>query len=91
MVVLQLGAMAVPFPVFQGHGMCLSASDLDRITIFISEMCIRGLMPHVERQMRALSDVVSGLKWTEKALDGHWQSYEPGGRRGVECADSLAL
>ncbi|KAF0297930.1 Trafficking protein particle complex subunit 8 [Amphibalanus amphitrite] len=73
----------------QGHGMCLSASDLDRITIFISEMCIRGLMPHVERQMRALSDVVNNRKGVSRSLISATKRWFGGNKPGAAAANSV--
>jgi hypothetical protein len=43
---------------FPGHGMCLTASDQDRIRIFIHEFAVRALIPWAERQMRTLNDMV---------------------------------
>lgn len=40
------------------HGQCLTVSDHDRLRIFVNEMAIRGLFPHVERTIRALTDQV---------------------------------
>ena len=42
-----------------GHGMCLTASDQDRLRIFIHEFAVRALIPWAERQMRTLNDLVS--------------------------------
>jgi len=41
-----------------GHGMCLTASDRDRIGIFIHEFAVRALIPWAERQMKTLNDLV---------------------------------
>ena len=43
-----------------GHGMCLTASDQDRIRIFVHEFAVRALIPWAERQMRTLNDMASG-------------------------------
>lgn len=43
---------------YPGHGMCLTASDQDRIRIFIHEFAVRALIPWAERQMRTLNDMV---------------------------------
>ena len=40
------------------HGHCLTVSDHDRLRIFVNEMAIRGLVPHIERTIRALTDQV---------------------------------
>jgi hypothetical protein len=41
-----------------GHGMCLTASDQDRLRIFIHEFAVRALIPWAERQMKTLNDMV---------------------------------
>lgn len=46
---------------FTGHGMCLTASDQDRIRIFMHEFAVRALIPWAERQMRTLNDLVWNL------------------------------
>ena len=41
-----------------GHGCCLTASDQDRLRIFMHEFVVRALIPWAERQMKILSDQV---------------------------------
>lgn len=40
------------------HGVHLSSTDIDRIKIFVQELCLRGLLPFVERQLKLLNDQV---------------------------------
>ena len=41
-----------------GHGLCLTASDQDRLRIFIHEFVVRALIPWAERQLRTLNELV---------------------------------
>uniref|UniRef100_A0A915J5H1 Uncharacterized protein n=1 Tax=Romanomermis culicivorax TaxID=13658 RepID=A0A915J5H1_ROMCU len=38
------------------HGQRLTASDLDRLKIFVQEFCCHSFLPLVERQLRLLND-----------------------------------
>ena len=40
------------------HGGCLTTDDVDRIQNFINEFCLKSLLPHIERQMKLLSEAV---------------------------------
>jgi hypothetical protein len=44
------------------HGTYLTASDLDRLRMLIQEFCVKALLPHVEKQVQQLSDLVSIIK-----------------------------
>ncbi|XP_060558094.1 trafficking protein particle complex subunit 8-like isoform X2 [Ruditapes philippinarum] len=55
---------------FPGHGMCLTASDQDRIRIFIHEFAVRALIPWAERQMRTLNDMLMSRTGLRKSLFG---------------------
>ncbi|XP_071516837.1 trafficking protein particle complex subunit 8 isoform X2 [Panulirus ornatus] len=50
------------------HGGCLTSSDVDRIRIFIHEFCVRSLIPHVERQIRYLNEVVTNRSRSKSLL-----------------------
>ncbi len=39
-------------------GQALTLMDHDRIKAFIYEYCVRGLLPHIEKMMRNLSEQV---------------------------------
>ncbi len=40
-------------------GQALTLMDHDRIKTFVYEFCVRGLLPHIEKMMRTLSEQVS--------------------------------
>lgn len=40
------------------HGACLTLNDHDRIRQFIQEFTLRGLLPHIEKNIRQLNDQV---------------------------------
>lgn len=40
------------------HGMCLTLKDHDHIRLFIQEFTFRGLLPHIEKNIRQLNDQV---------------------------------
>lgn len=40
------------------HGTCLTLNDHDRIRQFIQEFTFRGLLPHIEKNIRQLNDQV---------------------------------
>lgn len=44
------------------HGTYLTASDLDRLRMLVQEFCVKALLPHVEKQIQQLSDLVSIIK-----------------------------
>lgn len=50
------------------HGGCLTSSDVDRIRIFVHEFCVRSLIPHVERQIRYLNEVVTNRSRSKSLL-----------------------
>lgn len=52
----------------QHHGGCLTSSDVDRIRIFIHEFCVRSLIPHVEKQIRYLNEVVTNRSRSKSLL-----------------------
>lgn len=45
----------------QAHGACLTLNDHDRIRQFIQEFTFRGLLPHIEKNIRQLNDQVFSL------------------------------
>lgn len=42
----------------QAHGACLTLNDHDRVRQFIQEFTFRGLLPHIEKNIRQLNDQV---------------------------------
>ncbi|XP_045613313.1 trafficking protein particle complex subunit 8 [Procambarus clarkii] len=59
---------SLPAGSVQHHGGCLTSSDVDRIRIFVHEFCVRSLIPHVERQVRYLNDVVTNRSRSKSLL-----------------------
>ncbi|XP_042232153.1 trafficking protein particle complex subunit 8-like isoform X3 [Homarus americanus] len=59
---------SLPAGTAQHHGGCLTSSDVDRIRIFVHEFCVRSLIPHVERQIRHLNDVVTNRSRSKSLL-----------------------
>jgi len=45
------------------HGAYLTASDLDHLRMLVQEFCLKALLPHVEKQIQQLSDLVSIVKF----------------------------
>ena len=41
------------------HGAYLTSGDLDRLRLLVQEFCVKALLPHIEKQIQQLSDVVS--------------------------------
>lgn len=58
----------LPAGTAQHHGGCLTSSDVDRIRIFIHEFCVRSLIPHVEKQIRYLNEVVTNRSRSKSLL-----------------------
>ncbi|GAA6071282.1 trafficking protein particle complex subunit 8 isoform X1, partial [Tachysurus ichikawai] len=50
----------------QAHGVCLTLNDHDRIRQFIQEFTFRGLLPHIEKNIRQLNDQVISLSLENK-------------------------
>lgn len=42
----------------RSHGMCLTLNDHEHIRQFIQEFTFRGLLPHIEKNIRQLNDQV---------------------------------
>lgn len=59
---------SLPAGTVQHHGGCLTSSDVDRIRIFVHEFCVRSLIPHVERQIRYLNEVVTNRSRSKSLL-----------------------
>lgn len=48
--------------------MCLTTEDVEQIKLLIHEFCTRALLPHVERQIQNLTEIVSNKKGVSKSL-----------------------
>ena len=67
-----------------GHGCCLTASDQDRLRIFMHEFVVRALIPWAERQMKILSDQVDDAVESGSQCSDAVES-------GSQCSDALEL
>ncbi|KAG1675945.1 Trafficking protein particle complex subunit 8 [Nymphon striatum] len=70
------------------HGRLLSVSDIDRISIFINEFCLRGFLPYIEKLMRNLNEQVSNRKGLHKSLFSATKKWFGGNKTGLQ---SLAV
>ncbi|KAM9435853.1 trafficking protein particle complex subunit 8 isoform 3-T3 [Clarias gariepinus] len=52
----------------QAHGACLTLNDHDRIRQFIQEFTFRGLLPHIEKNIRQLNDQLVSRKGLSRSL-----------------------
>lgn len=50
------------------HGGCLSTNDVEQVKLLISEFCIHGLVPYIERQIQQLSENVANKKGVSRSL-----------------------
>eukprot|EP00117_Sycon_ciliatum_P046803 scpid5573/ scgid3607/ Trafficking protein particle complex subunit 8; Protein TRS85 homolog len=64
---VRVSSSAVPTN-FELHGQFLTVSDHDRLRIFVNEFAVRGLIPHIERSIRALTDQVNSKKGIQRTL-----------------------
>ena len=71
-------ATEYPEKLNQKYGFFMSSEDQDRIKEFVSEFCVHGILPHIEKLMRNISEQVSNetlnsmlvyllLKWHAKS------------------------
>lgn len=56
------------------HGACLTLNDHNRLRLFIQEFTFRGLLPHIEKNIRQLNDQVDTHTHTQ---DDHETSQLP--------------
>uniref|UniRef100_A0A4W5L065 Trafficking protein particle complex subunit 8 n=1 Tax=Hucho hucho TaxID=62062 RepID=A0A4W5L065_9TELE len=84
-----LRAVAVetkPPPVATGmaaatsHGACLTLNDHDRIRLFIQEFTFRGLLPHIEKNIRQLNDQLVSRKGLSRSLFSATKKWFGGGK-----------
>lgn len=64
------------------HGMFLTLKDHDHIRLFIQEFTFRGLLPHIEKNIRQLNDQV-GV--TTSQLEGDVANYCQGKTDEERC------
>lgn len=63
-----------------GHGTCLTLNDHDRIRQFIQEFTFRGLLPHVEKNIRQLNDQLVSRKGLSRSLFTATKKWFGGGK-----------
>uniref|UniRef100_A0A8C7SSN9 Trafficking protein particle complex 8 n=1 Tax=Oncorhynchus mykiss TaxID=8022 RepID=A0A8C7SSN9_ONCMY len=50
------------------HGACLTLNDHNRLRLFIQEFTFRGLLPHIEKNIRQLNDQLVSRKGLSRSL-----------------------
>ncbi|KAB5539779.1 hypothetical protein PHYPO_G00093090 [Pangasianodon hypophthalmus] len=64
----------------QAHGACLTLNDHDRIRQFIQEFTFRGLLPHIEKNIRQLNDQLVSRKGLSRSLFSATKKWFGGGK-----------
>ncbi|XP_027035371.2 trafficking protein particle complex subunit 8 isoform X1 [Tachysurus fulvidraco] len=64
----------------QAHGVCLTLNDHDRIRQFIQEFTFRGLLPHIEKNIRQLNDQLVSRKGLSRSLFSATKKWFGGGK-----------
>uniref|UniRef100_A0A3Q1HHI0 Trafficking protein particle complex 8 n=1 Tax=Anabas testudineus TaxID=64144 RepID=A0A3Q1HHI0_ANATE len=62
------------------HGTCLTLNDHDRIRQFIQEFTFRGLLPHIEKNIRQLNDQLISRKGLSRSLFTATKKWFGGGK-----------
>lgn len=62
------------------HGGCLTLNDHDRIRQFVQEFTFRGLLPHVEKNIRQLNDQLVSRKGLSRSLFSATKKWFGGGK-----------
>uniref|UniRef100_A0A3B3S3A2 Trafficking protein particle complex subunit 8 n=1 Tax=Paramormyrops kingsleyae TaxID=1676925 RepID=A0A3B3S3A2_9TELE len=62
------------------HGACLTLGDHDRIRLFIQEFTFRGLLPHIEKNIRQLNDQRMSRKGISSSLISATKKWFGGGK-----------
>ncbi|XP_075997687.1 trafficking protein particle complex subunit 8 isoform X2 [Genypterus blacodes] len=66
--------------VVASHGACLTLNDHDRIRQFIQEFTLRGLLPHIEKNIRQLNDQLVSRKGLSRSLFSATKKWFGGGK-----------
>ncbi|XP_076134156.1 trafficking protein particle complex subunit 8 isoform X2 [Alosa pseudoharengus] len=75
------GGGAVALPASSGtHGAWLTLTDHDRIRQFIQEFTFRGLLPHIEKNIRQLNDQLVSRKGLSRSLFSATKKWFGGGK-----------
>lgn len=53
---------------YTSYGMYLTHEDIEQIKLFVGEFCTRALIPYVEKQIQALTEILSNRKGVSKSL-----------------------
>ncbi|KAJ8376842.1 hypothetical protein SKAU_G00074220 [Synaphobranchus kaupii] len=67
-------------PGVTSHGACLTLNDHDRIRQFIQEFTFRGLLPHIEKNIRQLNDQLVSRKGLSRSLFSATKKWFGGGK-----------
>uniref|UniRef100_A0A7N8YE22 Trafficking protein particle complex 8 n=1 Tax=Mastacembelus armatus TaxID=205130 RepID=A0A7N8YE22_9TELE len=62
------------------HGICLTLNDHDHIRQFIQEFTFRGLLPHIEKNIRQLNDQLVSRKGLSRSLFTATKKWFGGGK-----------
>uniref|UniRef100_A0A665T8C6 Trafficking protein particle complex 8 n=1 Tax=Echeneis naucrates TaxID=173247 RepID=A0A665T8C6_ECHNA len=62
------------------HGVCLTLNDHDHIRQFIQEFTFRGLLPHIEKNIRQLNDQLVSRKGLSRSLFTATKKWFGGGK-----------
>ncbi|XP_034036210.1 trafficking protein particle complex subunit 8 isoform X2 [Thalassophryne amazonica] len=62
------------------HGTCLTLNDHDHIRQFIQEFTFRGLLPHIEKNIRQLNDQLVSRKGLSRSLFSATKKWFGGGK-----------
>ncbi|XP_077391270.1 trafficking protein particle complex subunit 8 isoform X2 [Festucalex cinctus] len=63
-----------------GHGACLTLGDHDHIRQFVQEFTFRGLLPHIEKNIRQLNDQLVSRKGLSRSLFTATKKWFGGGK-----------
>ncbi|KAM4629221.1 trafficking protein particle complex subunit 8 isoform 2-T2 [Polymixia lowei] len=69
-----------PVGAAMNHGACLTLNDHDRIRQFIQEFTFRGLLPHIEKNIRQLNDQLVSRKGLSRSLFSATKKWFGGGK-----------
>ncbi|XP_029943533.1 trafficking protein particle complex subunit 8 isoform X2 [Salarias fasciatus] len=73
-------AEAAKAPAGGNHGACLTLIDHDRIRQFVQEFTFRGLLPHIEKNIRQLNDQLVSRKGLSRSLFTATKKWFGGGK-----------
>uniref|UniRef100_UPI003AAD2883 trafficking protein particle complex subunit 8 n=1 Tax=Centroberyx gerrardi TaxID=166262 RepID=UPI003AAD2883 len=74
------GSSGAPAGGAASHGACLTLNDHDRIRQFIQEFTFRGLLPHIEKNIRQLNDQLVSRKGLSRSLFSATKKWFGGGK-----------